>query len=1014
MRFRAVRVLALLLALPLSGALLRSAAQPAPGDLPPWPAITGESRPWTRWWWMGSSVTNEGLTAAMEAYRQAGLGGLELTPIYGVAGYEDRFMPFLSPAWMALLDHTLKEAARLGLGLDMATGTGWPFGGPWVGAADACKTMAYRTYRINGGERLAERVELGQEPLVRSVGNQVYQLYGGILGVFGERVVGTPQDPQLRLGARQIDISSLVEPIAANKNLQALALDQVRFPKPMALQALMAYSDAGAIVDLTGKVDRQGRLDWLAPPGAWTIYAVFQGWHGKMVERAAPGGEGNVIDHFSAQAIRTYLSRFDRAFAGHDVSGIRAFFNDSYEVDDARGQADWTPRLFEEFAARRGYDLRDHLPALFGKDADDRSSRVLADYRQTVSDLLLETFTTEWRDWAHRRGAIVRNQAHGSPANILDLYGASDIPEMEGTDLLRIKFASSAAHVTGKRLVSSESATWLNDHFLSSLADVRKVVDRYFLGGVNHIVYHGTAYSPQGEPWPGWLFYAAVHFQPTNPFWADFAKLNEYVARVQSFLQAGTSDADVLLYFPIDDFFAERGNSMLVHFDGGGPLIAKSAFGAAADTLQRRGYAFDYVSDRQLQRVAVSGRTLRSGGASYGAVVVPDCRLMPLETFEALANLARGGATVIVVNRLPADVPGLGQIERRREAFRRLTSSLSFVEVTPGVREARVGQGAFLLGADADAMLARAGLRRESLVDAGLQFVRRVRPDGHDYFIANWTDRPVDAWVPLAKPAAAAAMYDPMSGQRGYARVRRSTAGLAEVRLQLRPGESCIVRTLPAAGVTAFPYLTATAQPQPLMGTWTVRFVSGGPELPAEARTTELGSWTTLGGEEVKRFSGTATYTISFPRPSEGAAGWILNLGAVRNSASVRLNGHDLGVLMGPDYQVYIDRSLIREANVLEISVSNLMANRIADMDRRGIVWKKFYNVNFPANRAENRSANGLFDASKWSPLDSGLLGPVTLTPVARETFSSEGAPVWTPERPRSGQASALLGRRQP
>jgi hypothetical protein len=64
--------------------------------------------------------------------------------------------------------------------------------------------------------------------------------------------------------------------------------------------------------------------------------------------------------------------------------------------------------------------------------------------------------------------------------------------------------------------------------------------------------------------------------------------------------------------------------------------------------------------------------------------------------------------------------------------------------------------------------------------------------------------------------------------------------------------------------------------------------------------------------------------------------------------------------------------------------VSNLMANRIADMDRRGVVWKKFYNVNFPANRAENRNADGLFDASKWVPLDSGLLGPVTLTPVRR------------------------------
>ena len=139
----------------------------------------------------------------MEAYRQAGLGGLELTPIYGVAGYEDRFVPFLSPVWMTLFDHTRKEAARLGLGLDMATGTGWPFGGPWVGAEDACKTMEFRTYRVNGGERLAELVTARQEPLVRSVGNQVYQLYGGILGVAGEKVVGTTRGSAAQAGSPQ-------------------------------------------------------------------------------------------------------------------------------------------------------------------------------------------------------------------------------------------------------------------------------------------------------------------------------------------------------------------------------------------------------------------------------------------------------------------------------------------------------------------------------------------------------------------------------------------------------------------------------------------------------------------------------------------------------------------------------------------------------------------------------------------------------------------------------------------
>src|SRR6185503_14522951 len=165
------------------------------------------------------------------------------------------------------------------------------------------------------------------------------------------------------------------------------------------LQALMAYSSDGKVMDLTGKVDAEGRLRWTAPsvPGEWTLYGIFQGWHGKMVERAAPGGEGNVIDHFSRVALMRYLSRFDSAFAGRDVKGLRAFFNDSYEVDDARGQSNWTPGFWEIFRGRRGYDLREHLPELLGGGGGtlrgvgghggpvtetDARNRVLCDYRE--------------------------------------------------------------------------------------------------------------------------------------------------------------------------------------------------------------------------------------------------------------------------------------------------------------------------------------------------------------------------------------------------------------------------------------------------------------------------------------------------------------------------------------------------------------------------------------------------------------------------------------------------------
>jgi glycosyl hydrolase family 106( putative alpha-L-rhamnosidase) len=919
------------------------------GESPPaeleWPKITNQTKPWSRWWWLGNILDRKDLSLELEKYQKAGLGGLEITPIYGVKGHENQFIDYLSPQWMEMLGHTLNEAGRLGLGIDMATGTGWPFGGPWVGADDACKNFVHKTYNLKSGESLNESIVYLQKPLVRAIG-------------------------------RRIAISELKEPLSANQNLQALALEQVRFEKQLPPQLVMAYSDKGETLDLTDKVDSAGKLNWVAPAGNWTLYALFQGWHGKIVERAGPGGEGDVIDHFSDQALKNYLKKFDQAFAGHDIRSLRAFFNDSYEVDDAAGEANWTPRFLEEFKKRRGYDLREHLPALMGDDAADKNARVRCDYRETISDLLREKFTIPWREWARSKGAIVRNQSHGSPANILDLYAASDIPETEGSDIQRIKFASSAANVTGKLLTSSESATWLNEHFVSTLGDVKQAVDRYFLGGVNHIFYHGTPYSPASEEWPGWLFYAAVHFGPSNSFWKDFPALNRYIAHCQSFLQSGRPDNDVLLYYPIYDSWSQPGKNLLIHYGQG---IEGTMTQNAGEEMLKTGYTYDLISDLQLEKVEARGNSIQAGGNSYKVIVLPECRFIPFKTFEKLVELARKGATILVQNGLPSDVSGWGKLAERRDSFKGLIAALRFAkENSSDVQSAKIGAGRLLLGKDLGQLLTSAGIKRETLADRGLQFVRRKYEKGRYYFILNSSKESIAGWIPLAAKAGSVAIFNPMMEEKGIAAQRSG-----EIYLQLAPGESCILKTFDTAITgAAYSYFKAKGEAQPLVGEWSVNFIEGGPKLPASVTTRELRSWTEFGGEEVKRFSGTARYTISLEKPKEAADGWLLELGKVCESARVSLNGKELATLISSPYRVRIPQELLREKNTLEIEVSNLMANRIADMDRRNVNWKKFYNVNFPARRPENRGADGLFNAAKWLPRDSGLIGPVTITPL--------------------------------
>lgn len=975
-------------------------APPAPAETQgspvlAWPDVTQTARPWTRWWWQGSAVTPGELSAAMEAYRDAGLGGLELTPIYGVRGTERHFVRYLSPEWMSLLDHTIRESQRLGLGLDVATGTGWPFGGPWVTRDEACRNLVVKKYRVPAGATLAERVTATQEPILRAVGQIVYDVRGGILGP--QKDDGRPQQeraPADQAGRRAVRIEDLADPTSANRNLQELALDQVRFPRVLPLVTLQAYSAGGEVIDLTSRVGPDGRLDWTAPSGEWTLYALFQGWHGKQVERAAPGGEGDVIDHFSKDALTKYLSAFDRAFAGHDVRPIRAFFDDSYEVDDASGQADWTPALLDEFKARRGYDLRRHIPALLGEETAADRARVLQDYRTTISDLLLENFTTAWQAWAAGRQALVRNQSHGAPGNILDLYAASDIPETEGTDLLRIRFASSAAHVTGKPLASAEAATWLDDHFLSSWGDVKQNVDRYFLGGVNHVVYHGTAYSPRDAVWPGWLFYASVHVQPSAPMWRDLRALNDYVARAQGFLQRGAPDADVLLYFPFSDYLAERGSKgLLQHFDGGGAIMTGTPFRVASEQLQARGYAFDYVSDRQVATLRATEEGIAAANARYQAIVIPETKYMPVETLERLIGLARDGATVIFAGPRPSqEPPGLANLEAKRAAMGRLIESVfspGNAQGPQGPREIRVGRGRVFAGHALLESLARARVTREPMVERGLEFTRRRESNAVTYFIANRSDAVVDGWIPTARGGAGTVVFDPLTGRRGVARQRTGDHGAREVYLQLAPGETCVLRVTEApvdvaqmdtvpSGERWAAYRAAGA-PVELSKGWSVEFIGGGPQLPPAARDIVLRSWTEFGGDAARAFSGTARYRLALPRPAGQAAAWRLDLGRVGDSARVLLNGRHVGTVIGPGYAVTIEASAWQDRNVLDVEVSNLMANRISDMDRRGAPWKIFYNVNMPASRAENRAPNGLFDASKWEPRPSGLIGPVTL-----------------------------------
>lgn len=794
------------------------------------PFVLPEARPGTRWWWFGSAVDEAGLKYNLDALHRAGIGAVEITPIYGVQDNEAHELSYLSPAWMRALQFTERAAAADSVEVDMNNGTGWPFGGPLVPIDEAaCKAFFVDT-------------------LVNS----------------------------------KTDIKKLTFQIP-DKEKKYAKLATVRSFK-------------------TADKHRQ------------RVIALFISRTRQRVKRAAPGGEGWVIDHFDSLAVAHYLQHIDSAFTASHTPYPHTFFNDSYEVYGAN----WTPRLLEEFRIRRGYDLLDSLDRFVDGDA-----RVVCDYRETLSDLLYHNFTQQWTAWAHSHGALVRNQAHGSPANLLDLYATVDIPEIEGfglsdfgikglrrdsgftrpnfSDISMLKYAPSAAHVMGKPFTSSETFTWLTEHFRTSLSQMKPDLDLMFSCGVNHMFFHGTPYSPGNARWPGWQFYASVNMSPTNSIWRDAPWLMRYIRRCQSFLQWGDPDNDFLVVLPVKEMWKKDTRHPLMLFDIHSMDKKAPEFIRAIHEIDSLGYDCDYISERQLARAKrVGEQWITEAGTRYRGLID---LTKPIDN-QALVRLAK-----------------------------------------------------------AEPMRTQLHLRA----------IRRRNGMGYHYFIANLTPNDVDSYVPLAVAWHDALWYDPLTGKR-YAVEQRN----GQLHVALRSGESMILQTFDRALPQALAALPHRALPgrqtKELNGSWQLAFEQSAPTVRRTWTLDKPQTWETLGDDSAAVTMGSGAYTTTFRLSADEARRpWLIDLGDVRESAEVWVNGRFAGCAWSVPFTLDISGLLKKGDNTLRVVVTNLPANRIADMDRRGIPWRVMKDINVVDLQYHKTNYAG------WAPVKSGLNGSVRL-----------------------------------
>lgn len=672
---------------------------------------------------------------------------------------------------------------------------------------------------------------------------------------------------------------------------------------------------------------------------------------GQQVKRPALGAEGFVLDHASAAAVRRHLTQVgDRlltAFAG--TPPPTAMFSDSLEAYGAG----WTEDLPAEFRRRRGYDLIDHLPALFDDRAEGADVRY--DWARTLSELVDERYLRPITDWAHAHGTRFRAQVYGFPPPTLSSNALVDLPEGEGADWRRFtstRWATSAAHLYDRAVVSSETWTWLHSPtWAATPIDMKVEADRHFLQGVNQLVGHGWPYSPPGIPEPGWAFYAAAALSDHNPWYPAMPAVTRYLARVSAMLREGTADADVAIYLPTEDAFAAMrparaslNEAIRARLD---PMLV--------DRVLAAGHGADFID----------GAAVLAGKLRHRTLILPQIERIDPAAYRAIADYAARGGTVIALGALPSRGVGL----REAAAGTRTVAAITRLLTADAAKRVRVVAPDRLTAELTGYVAPTMALARP---DPAIGFVRRRLVTGDLYFVANTGATAIDTVARFAGDTGNAQWWDPVTGDR-------SPAGTGAIAIRLAPYQSQML----VFGASGEPATTVARDLQETV----LRDLSTGWRTQAGDRLQPGRSWDTI--PSLAGYSGAITYarTVDVARPRSGGR-LFLDFGdatprtdgapdrpraaidaPVRDAAIVRVNGTLAGTLWTAPWRIDVTQLLKPGRNRIEVVVMNTALNALATRpapDRRLLVARY-------GDRFQDQ------DQDKVTAQRSGLMGRITL-----------------------------------
>ena len=709
-------------------------------------------------------------------------------------------------------------------------------------------------------------------------------------------------------------------------------------------EAVNTVTPKADVIDLTGRMQSDGTLNWTPPAGKWEILRFGYTVTGKINHPAAPDATGLEVDKLSRIHMSNYLNRYFNAVLPPRESrkGVIWLFSDSIES----GPQNWTDDMFAEFQKRRGYDPRPFMPSITGVVVESPvvTDKFLWDYRQTIADLMHENTFRLMAEIAKEHGMKTRFQAHEQARHQLgddfemrryaeEPMGAlwASVPLVDylkefPNQIADQKGAASVAHVYGRKIVAAESGTTLSFPGAFSPRIMKQLVDLEYAIGINYIGRHA--------PRPGDL-------------WADYADdWLRYLARSSYMLQQGRYVADVAFYYGQD-----------------APLVSQRErlFEAPLE------YGYDYINtEALLDLVSVeNGKLSTPSGMEYGVLQLGgSSNMLTAKVLQRLKELVQAG--LVVVGPAPTDTPSLAD---QPAEFRRLRKEIWGSDD----RGRKLGKGRVYGTGTIAEVLADLGVAPDLTASPGkvgedILFQHRTLSEGDFYFVMNRLGLAGPVELSFRQTGKAPELWRADTGERTILSYRIEN-GRTIVPVEFRPNDAMFVVFRRPAKTDSLNVPRVTSETiERLDNEWQVSFMAprGGPAQPVRMKA---GSWTKGSDPGVKYYSGTATYSRTVDVSSDvlnGGAKVVLCLGEVQDIADVTVNGTAIGVRWTPPYRFDITSALHPGQNLIEVKVTNRAINRMIGDKQPG---------------AKPIGRGGFFGGYKPdAPLrPSGLIGPVSL-----------------------------------